>query len=104
MARPAYPTSDGSGHPRCQASGPRQAPRPLVAAARLPRTQEQRSAQARLNRGGWIRCGRAPETGLDPAAVGNRTYLSLIHISEPTRLGMISYAVFRLKKKKKKKI
>ena len=31
-----------------------------------------------------------------------RGYLSLIHISEPTRLGMISYAVFCLKKKKKK--
>src|SRR5665648_1234053 len=30
----------------------------------------------------------------------NREYLSLIHISEPTRLGMISYAVFCLKKKK----
>src|SRR5450756_2340589 len=29
-------------------------------------------------------------------------FLSLIHISEPTRLGMISYAVFCLKKKKKK--
>src|SRR5450756_2010219 len=29
-----------------------------------------------------------------------RPYLSLIHISEPTRLGMISYAVFCLKKKK----
>ena len=29
--------------------------------------------------------------------------LSLIHISEPTRLGMISYAVFCLKKKKDKK-
>src|SRR5450756_1934374 len=28
-------------------------------------------------------------------------HLSLIHISEPTRLGMISYAVFCLKKKKK---
>src|SRR5450759_424848 len=33
-----------------------------------------------------------------------RFNLSLIHISEPTRLGMISYAVFCLKKKKKKKI
>ena len=33
-------------------------------------------------------------------AVGN-LILSLIHISEPTRLGMISYAVFCLKKKKK---
>src|SRR5450756_2621499 len=29
--------------------------------------------------------------------------ISLIHISEPTRLGMISYAVFCLKKKKKQK-
>src|SRR5450756_1815062 len=29
--------------------------------------------------------------------------LSLIHISEPTRLGMISYAVFCLKKKKRTK-
>ena len=32
-------------------------------------------------------------------SVGSIT-LSLIHISEPTRLGMISYAVFCLKKKK----
>src|SRR5450756_1603250 len=31
------------------------------------------------------------------------TRLSLIHISEPTRLGMKSYAVFCLKKKKRKK-
>src|SRR5450756_2705334 len=31
---------------------------------------------------------------------GARHALSLIHISEPTRLGMISYAVFCLKKKK----
>src|SRR5428012_22670 len=31
-----------------------------------------------------------------------RPRLSLIHISEPTRLGMISYAVFCLKKKKNK--
>ena len=35
--------------------------------------------------------------------VGVEPELSLIHISEPTRLGMISYAVFCLKKKKKKK-
>src|SRR5450756_340148 len=34
------------------------------------------------------------ESMLDPLK-----YLSLIHISEPTRLGMISYAVFCLKKK-----
>src|SRR5450759_5885572 len=34
-------------------------------------------------------------------AIHTYKYLSLIHISEPTRLGMISYAVFCLKKKKK---
>src|SRR5450759_5710731 len=34
--------------------------------------------------------------------VNSNSELSLIHISEPTRLGMISYAVFCLKKKKKK--
>ena len=33
--------------------------------------------------------------------IGSEMKLSLIHISEPTRLGMISYAVFCLKKKKK---
>ena len=33
--------------------------------------------------------------------LGTMTWgLSLIHISEPTRLGMISYAVFCLKKKR----
>src|SRR5665648_621058 len=37
------------------------------------------------------------------SATGKVLFLSLIHISEPTRLGMISYAVFCLKKKKKKK-
>src|SRR5450756_2938437 len=37
------------------------------------------------------------------AACGVDHGLSLIHISEPTRLGMISYAVFCLKKKKHKK-
>ena len=34
------------------------------------------------------------------AGQGLAQELSLIHISEPTRLGMISYAVFCLKKKK----
>src|SRR5450756_1590490 len=38
-----------------------------------------------------------------PLFLGFILLLSLIHISEPTRLGMISYAVFCLKKKKKKK-
>ena len=34
---------------------------------------------------------------------GDMLELSLIHISEPTRLGMISYAVFCLKKKTHKR-
>ena len=38
------------------------------------------------------------------ASRGEYLNLSLIHISEPTRLGMISYAVFCLKKKKYKHI
>src|SRR5450756_1477666 len=37
--------------------------------------------------------------GVPPSLAGKG--LSLIHISEPTRLGMISYAVFCLKKKNK---
>eukprot|EP00658_Telonema_sp_P-2_P051911 TRINITY_DN4001_c0_g4_i2.p1 TRINITY_DN4001_c0_g4~~TRINITY_DN4001_c0_g4_i2.p1 ORF type:complete len:297 (+),score=89.02 TRINITY_DN4001_c0_g4_i2:80-970(+) len=41
------------------------------------------------------------ESGEIPGGWGE--YLSLIHISEPTRLLSISYAVFCLKKKKKKK-
>src|SRR5665254_13849 len=41
-------------------------------------------------------CVRIPVTGSNPKAK-----LSLIHISEPTRLLSISYAVFCLKKKKK---
>src|SRR5659263_755116 len=45
--------------------------------------------------------GRRPRTAALTLAVLN---LSLIHISEPTRLGMISYAVFCLKKKKKQRI
>ncbi len=41
---------------------------------------------------------RGEQTGLDTLVV-----LSLIHISEPTRQEAISYAVFCLKKKRKKK-
>ena len=47
-------------------------------------------------------CGTGHEflcTGDSAAACGGDDALSLIHISEPTRLGMISYAVFCLKKK-----
>ncbi len=42
---------------------------------------------------------RGEQTGLDTPVV-----LSLIHISEPTRLRRISYAVFCLKKKKNENI
>src|SRR5450756_1841175 len=42
-----------------------------------------------------------PEAVREMKATAGRDILSLIHISEPTRLGMISYAVFCLKKKKK---
>eukprot|EP00658_Telonema_sp_P-2_P083228 TRINITY_DN895_c0_g1_i2.p1 TRINITY_DN895_c0_g1~~TRINITY_DN895_c0_g1_i2.p1 ORF type:complete len:181 (+),score=36.41 TRINITY_DN895_c0_g1_i2:271-813(+) len=74
--------------------------------------------------GGVVRCGRcstlfivtvgeesgglALPPGIRPngaAAINTQcTHLSLIHISEPTRLLSISYAVFCLKKKKKKVI
>src|SRR5450756_2804696 len=41
------------------------------------------------------------DNDLQETYLSNVGFLSLIHISEPTRLGMISYAVFCLKKKKK---
>eukprot|EP00658_Telonema_sp_P-2_P065375 TRINITY_DN54629_c0_g1_i1.p1 TRINITY_DN54629_c0_g1~~TRINITY_DN54629_c0_g1_i1.p1 ORF type:complete len:135 (+),score=35.19 TRINITY_DN54629_c0_g1_i1:3-407(+) len=44
-----------------------------------------------------------PQNGLYASFIGLVVYLSLIHISEPTRLLSISYAVFCLKKKKKQK-
>src|SRR5450756_2860996 len=47
-----------------------------------------RSARRRRVGGRAEMCGTALQ----------RAHLSLIHISEPTRLGMISYAVFCLKK------
>ena len=42
------------------------------------------------------------EIGIYVYMDGSLIYLSLIHISEPTRQAEISYAVFCLKKKKKK--
>src|SRR5450759_5969783 len=44
----------------------------------------------------WESLGGSPPP---PGGTGLYHTLSLIHISEPTRLGMISYAVFCLKKK-----
>eukprot|EP00658_Telonema_sp_P-2_P008856 TRINITY_DN13357_c0_g1_i3.p1 TRINITY_DN13357_c0_g1~~TRINITY_DN13357_c0_g1_i3.p1 ORF type:complete len:276 (+),score=76.80 TRINITY_DN13357_c0_g1_i3:130-957(+) len=49
---------------------------------------------------GLLEFGNLPETDLE--RLRNIYNLSLIHISEPTRLLSISYAVFCLKKKKKK--
>src|SRR5665648_1036296 len=48
---------------------------------------------------GTARHGRGRDES-QGCGVGHGDHLSLIHISEPTRLGMISYAVFCLKKKK----
>ena len=44
-------------------------------------------------------CPDADKAGEDGYYIVKTLNLSLIHISEPTRLGMISYAVFCLKKK-----
>src|SRR5450756_313200 len=50
--------------------------------------------------GAWDNAKKLIEDG-SYGGKGSESHLSLIHISEPTRLGMISYAVFCLKKKKK---
>ena len=42
-----------------------------------------------------------PITRVETVGIDDALGLSLIHISEPTRLGMNSYAVFCVKKKKK---
>ena len=49
----------------------------------------------------FIDAGCVVSTPTCGPCLGGYMGLSLIHISEPTRLGMISYAVFCLKKKKK---
>src|SRR5450756_3092814 len=52
--------------------------------------------------GGIVGGVKAPADYYAVTLRGVHQDLSLIHISEPTRLGMISYAVFCLKKKKRK--
>src|SRR5678816_4776900 len=77
-------------------------------------TQYQIAARHEFDVGGWHSAdgGRTPRRRYEQAAQRRRTGtsghhhrggdvpLSLIHISEPTRLLSISYAVFCLKKKK----
>src|SRR5450756_2985299 len=60
-------------------------------------------APLRRSRGGTRGTSRRRSMRSSSGPLSRDPYLSLIHISEPTRLGMISYAVFCLKKKKKKK-
>src|SRR5450756_3013907 len=59
----------------------------------MPRVSTFSTRSSRSSRTAKSHCGTSTSVPI----------LSLIHISEPTRLGMISYAVFCLKKKKKKK-
>src|SRR5450756_2860535 len=68
-------------------------------AALFNRKKENKKSSVRVGKS-WIHhiLAIAGLTGKQKTAID----LSLIHISEPTRLGMISYAVFCLKKKKKK--
>src|SRR5450756_2279143 len=69
------------GHPALPDIEPQLSEQPLALSVRLP------------SKRGHPLLGACREVGL------NLLDLSLIHISEPTRLGMISYAVFCLKKK-----
>src|SRR5450756_1446560 len=70
---------------------------------RIP-SQDSQKEHTVLNREG-VEVGRS-DAQKSPAQIAEEArreqerLLSLIHISEPTRLGMISYAVFCLKKKK----
>src|SRR5665213_2086340 len=74
-----------------------------------PETRFPESTEPKLNGvgSGWPfapNCSpRKGPLGTRPPAVSRReVFLSLIHISEPTRQAESSYAVFCLKKKKKK--
>src|SRR5450759_191771 len=80
----------------------RERPQVQVFGLRLYGSQGRTGPGAHPTRAGVACFGRDGAAGR--STEGRRfgdTELSLIHISEPTRLGMISYAVFCLKKKKK---
>src|SRR5660397_106818 len=68
---------------------------------RLPRPRSRLHTPGRL----WAGWQTRPPRRLGSPSGGHRWlhHLSLIHISEPTRLRRISYAVFCLKKKKQRK-
>src|SRR5450756_3213385 len=62
-----------------------------------------RISRGNISKGvGLLNKGVKPMRKSPSLRISSKYNLSLIHISEPTRLGMISYAVFCLKKKKKK--
>src|SRR5450756_417268 len=67
----------------------------LEAVGRADQSAQGLALVGRIAPGGDLQLG---DGGDDGGGLGH--FLSLIHISEPTRLGMISYAVFCLKKKK----
>src|SRR5450756_3060066 len=90
--RPAGLKDGGSCTQRAWARSPRGS-----MADRKARSGSSTSARRRS----WVICFGSLRMNRKPGAVCSAHDLSLIHISEPTRLGMISYAVFCLKKKKK---
>ena len=67
---------------------------------RLKRSAEGPVKLGMLQPGEYRELKKSEISALRNAALKAAPALSLIHISEPTRLGMISYAVFCLKKKK----
>src|SRR5450756_2931911 len=79
-------------------------PRPMMSEP-SPRSAMSESSSTRFASAAPQPCGEAPapavgwlpiqdEAGSGACTLSHQLYLSLIHISEPTRLGMISYAVF----------
>src|SRR5450759_841331 len=68
----------------------------MIRKLRTQRDNQQWMLDLALNMRGRVQNFEIDATEMPPGKRA-RNYLSLIHISEPTRLGMISYAVFCLK-------